>query len=78
MWTKEFRQILGDEFRRRKEKNHRFSVRQFAGKADLSVGLMSELLSGKKECRLPPERVSSVLANVGVPSCAMTCVQIAS
>jgi transcriptional regulator with XRE-family HTH domain len=48
IWEKEFLKLVKAEFQKKKSRNPRFSIRQYAKKLELSIGALSELLAGKR------------------------------
>lgn len=64
-WQDEFFRALQEDFQRRKERNPRYSVRQYAKRVGVSVGAMSEILRGKRQ--LTPGRSLELLKKLDLP-----------
>jgi transcriptional regulator with XRE-family HTH domain len=59
IWEKEFLKLVKAEFNKKKVRNPRFSIRQYAKKLGLSIGALSELMAGKR--RLTQARAMKIL-----------------
>lgn len=59
-YMQDYRIILNDEFRKKNEKNKRFTLRAYAQLLELNSGSLSAILSGRRHLNLPMDRSEKI------------------
>lgn len=61
MWQKEFINALKSDFRSRREKNPRYSIRSHAKRLGLSLSSLSQILSDKRKWNMKPRLAAALI-----------------